>query len=389
MKNYDVHIFGVVGHNFGDEAIAVGASQEIRQIVPTSTVAVTSSARRDLQDRYGIKELKNHRRSVRGVVELINSVRKAGVILIGGGTLIQDKLGLSLLRGNLAYSLQIALLAKFFGKPVGTLAIGVDELETQRGRVFARWFLQLMGFVLVRDELSLQLAKRYSSRNGREGATASQWLVGADPAFLIEDESAALPGRIKFTSYLVLSLVHEDIDWVPFLDQLQLSVSLLIQDGVIDGVVLLAMDDRPTEELSVFQAWRLKFPHLLSVTQVHVPTDVYDAAKVIREAKLMVAARLHAMILGLGSVPFLALSRTTKTESFLAYTHATGIDARASLDYSRLAAILRGILEDADQLSRQKSIVEDLKSRARAGIQQLFEGLVKPTTGQNGGEKTP
>jgi len=233
-----------------------------------------------------------------------------------------------------------------------------------------------MDMVLVRDEQSLGLAKLYAGGASGIDQTETSWFIGADPAFLIRTDDAMGASGISFTNYFVLSLVNEGIRWEPFMDQLAESISRLLEARTIDGVVLLAMDDRPSEELSIFEAWRSKHPHLQPVTKVHVPRDVYDAAQVIRQGTLMAAARLHAMILGLGSIPFLAISRTTKTENFLDYTHAVGIEAGASVNSSQLTAMLTSILEDSEALAAQKRILQELKLSARAGIERLLDRSV-------------
>lgn len=377
MTALKVNLYGVVGHNFGDEAIAVAARQEIVAHVPHAHVSVASSARRGLFELYQIDELRNHRKSLSGIRALIRGIRDSDFVLIGGGTLIQDKLGLTLLRGNLAYALQVTLLAKLFGKPVGTLAIGVDELRSHLGPILARWFIRLTDVLLVRDEQSLSLVRRLFEDSQ---VADSSWLVGADPAFLIEvDES--LPLRdVHFKDYLLLSLVNEGIDWKPFLSVFANSVQRLLESGVIDGVVLLAMDDRPSEELSIFERFRQEYPQFRSVSQVVVPRDVYDAARVIRGAKIMTAARLHAMILGLGKVPFLGISRTTKTDNFLEYARAIGIDVGSAVNSEELTAMLFHLVEDREALEAQTRTLQALKGKARLGIGQLVKQLMELST---------
>lgn len=373
MTKLRVHIYGVVGHNFGDEAIAVAAHREILALAPEAHVSVASSTDRGLSDLYQIEELRNDRKSLTGIWGLIRSVREADVVLIGGGTLVQDKLGLTLLRGNLAYALQMALLAKIMGKPVGTLAIGVDALETRLGPVLARWLVLLTDVLLVRDEQSL-VSLRNLLNADRE--VRANWLVGADPAFLIEVDDGPHDSAFPFRNYMVLSLVNEGIEWEPFLDALSGSAQRLLDAGAIDGIVMLAMDDRPTEELAIFERWLQKHPAIRSVAKVHVPEDIFDATAIIRRAKLMVAARLHAMILGLGAVPFLGISRTTKTDNFLEYTKAFGVNAGSPVSSGELYTVLTHLLGDTETLEAQAQTLQGLKSKAHQGIRQLMRLLI-------------
>lgn len=381
MMGLKVHIYGVVGHNFGDEAIAVAAHREILDFSPDAHVSVASSTDRDLYGRYEISEIRNDRKSLSGIWNLIRSVHEADIVLIGGGTIIQDKLGLTLLQGNLAYALQMTLLAKILRKPVGTLAIGVDALESRLGPVLARWLVRLTDVLLVRDEQSMDSVQKLLNTDRKVKAN---WLVGADPAFLVEVKDGPLSPAMPFRNYMVLSLVNEGIEWEPFLDTLAGSVQRLLGTGAIDGIVMLAMDDRPTEELAVFERWLQKHPDLRSVAKVHVPEDIYNATAIIRRAKLMVAARLHAMILGLGAVPFLGISRTTKTDSFLEYTKAFGINAGSAVSPGELDTVLTRLLEDTETLEAQAETLQALKSEAHQGIRQLMRLLIsRSSTGRD------
>lgn len=379
MTKLNVKLFGVVGHNFGDEAIAVAASSEITRLLPNAVVSVATTTPRDLEGLYGIREFRNHRRSARGLLELIHEVRSADVILIGGGTLLQDKLGLGWLRGNLAYALQVALLARIFKKKVGALSVGVDQLSSQLGQRMARQFLRLLDVLLVRDEQSLDLAYLYAGRRRGTLASGVLWLAGADPAFLLGDRGAYSRDPMP-SNYLLISLVNEGIHWESFLGELATSVFQLLASGKIDGVVLLAMDNRPSEERSLFEAWLKKHPGLRAHSMVYVPIDVYDAARVIQRARIMVAARLHAMILGLGSVPFLAISRTTKTENFLEQTDAIGIEAGAPISSARLSELIDVLLGNSDVLDAQNVVATTQRARARTGIERMLSHLVSESS---------
>lgn len=379
MTRLNVKLFGVVGHNFGDEAIAVAATSEITRALPNAVVSVATTTHRDLLGLYGIREFRNHRRSADGFLELIHEIRTADVILIGGGTLLQDKLGLGWLRGNLAYALQVALLARFFKKKVGALAIGVDQLTSQLGQDMARQFLRLLDGLLVRDEQSLDLAHLYAGRRPGSLVSGTLWLAGADPAFLLDERGAYSP-KWKFSNYLLVSLVNEGIHWDSFLDALATSVFQHLASGKIDAIVLLAMDNRPSEERSLFEAWLQKYPGLRDHSTTYVPNDVYDAARVIQHARIMVAARLHAMILGLGRVPFLAISRTTKTENFLEQTSAISIEVGAPISSALLNDMLDSLLGDSAVLDAQSIVATTQRARARTGIERLLSHLVSDSS---------
>lgn len=367
-----IHVYGVAGYNLGDDAIAFVGEREIRRIVPGARVRIASHAPGALKERYGLDEIPVDRRSLRGIAGLVDSLRRADVVIIGGGTLVQDKLGLTRLRGVLAYVQQIAFLAKAFDKPLGTLAIGVDELRTTLGERYARQVLRTLDTLVVRDDRSLELAATYGGDRKREGHRA------ADPAFLLDEYVPESPNPSPFGRYAVLSLVNEDLDQAWLLAALAEILPGFLEDNDLDGLILLAMDVRPEDETSVFRTWLARHPDLAPLCHLLVPADALEAFRVVTAARFVLALRLHAMIFALGHVPLMGVSRTTKTDTFLRDAGVEGLPVDEPIPAAALATRMTRVLHDHEAVARQAKRRAAYRDDARRGIETLVLSLVRP-----------
>lgn len=367
-----VHLYGSAGHNLGDDAIAVAASHVIAGVAPAARLSVASVAGAGFGERYGLDTISVDRSNPLGMLRLIASLRRADVVLLGGGTLIQDKLGLSRLRGMLAYVDQLSAIARALGKPLGTVPIGVDELGTHLGRRYAARALARLDLLVVRDQRSLELAKEYA------GAQAPPALVAADPAYLLPDREASSEDVASAESrrpYAVLSLVNEDLEFESALDRLAGAARKLLAGGAVARLVLAAMDRRASEERAIFARLLERHPDLHAVTDVEVPHDAFEASRLIGQAAVVVAMRLHAMIFALGRVPLFGISRTTKTSTFLtdAQVRHAAFDSLPGPD--ELHSQIEQVMRDERALARQARFRALQEGSAREGLELVVECL--------------
>lgn len=296
-------IIGLVGYNLGDEAIAVAVNTFLSK---ENTVSITTVSPGALA-KYGIKEIYLNRRSLDSVLNLIRNIKNSDIVLIGGGSLVQDKLGVGLYSGVLAFFLQTVILAKLLGKTVITLPIGIDELDTRLGKLFAKCALIMIDELYVRDEQSKKLALRYVNKILAVN-------VSADPAILLASQHQILMPAPELNATkqkrVVISLVKENLETPGLVESTSLVCKALIATGC--QVLLLAMDSRPDDEIELYQKILEKVPGV----EIFLPKNIYDVIDCLSHSDALVAMRLHAMILGINLLPIIGISRTTKTNSF-------------------------------------------------------------------------
>lgn len=368
MSSAAVHVYGMAGWNLGDDAIAVALNRGLRVRLPGAVVRTASIAPGKVHERYGLPEIPVDRRSIGGLLSWAASIRRADVVVIGGGTVVQDALGIGLVRGNLAYASQLVALARAFGKPVLTAGLGVDELRTSRGARYARFVLRRTDHAWMRDARSAELAREYAD------AEISGLTVGADPAILLRAllprERPATPHAAR-APYLLVSLVREGAladPWVPVLADALRSV---LHREVVPRVVLLAMDVRTTEERVLYAQLQNRLQAYRERVELVTPADAFEALAWIEGASVMLAMRLHAMILGLGATPMIGVSRTTKTDTFLHESGIPTLHIHAPPSPPVLVDALRSARDDQGAVAAQRTHRDRMERSANTALDGL------------------
>ena len=359
MRKLRIGILGAVGSNLGDEAVAVASVGLLRRAGLDAEFSITTAVPGAITRSYpDLEEFLLRRSSPWGWVRLVRWIYSLDVLLVGGGSLIQDKLGISRLRGMIPFLSQVLAIAKFARKPILTLPVGVDRLETELGRTMAGPVLRKFDYLQVRDPGSAKNAKEY-------GGGAVDPVLVCDPAFSLEETSdvfAAGPttGMSLASPYIAISLVRENLP----LERLLAAIQALIQEVLSEGyqVLLVPMDKRQNDELSLFQELQRGLPEQQHsrCTILTPDTPLQDVIRVLRGARFLVAMRLHAAILALGYTPVFMISRTTKTEQLIEGfgLASTGVEATDCVE--KLAAWSKTQLHSApgpfDELSRQRAL---------------------------------
>lgn len=355
-------VIGTTGFNLGDDAIAVTVARRLADIIDGSeiTVACLNPGR---LSRYGIKELFIDRSSISGWARIVKAIRHADVVLLGGGTIIQDALGCGIYRGMIPYIWQVSLVAKAFRRRLATVPIGVDELKGRRAIRLTKQIMRWASPILLRDERSLDLSQRLCMYQ------SDKFVLSSDPAFDIQvfehQYSASEP-------YIVISYVKETRDVSHVRAELMEIISRIRAKWPNQKVVLLPMDTRESEELNVF---RMVCEDIGDRRVVVASTSDYrDAVNIIRGATLVVAMRLHAMIMALGHVPLVGISRTTKTETLMKDASILGMDIQ-NMDPEKLIILMQLALEGQDRITYQKIVATRYTERFGQTMIQLAQSL--------------
>lgn len=324
-----IKIFGLIGENLGDEILGISAYNEICKTFPNTKIGelIANRAARN----NGVQSFFIDRKSIKGIYQLIKAIEESDVVVVGGGSLIQDKLGISIFRGTLPFLFQIVLIAKLLGKKVISLPLGVDQLNTKMGKFFALCSLKAIDYVCVRDELSQKNACEYGN------LTYDKVRVMPDPAFLFDTTVS------KCThNYIVISLVKENYDTSYFIPALTEFIEHMLSKGF--KIKLLSMDERITEEHELNR----KIFDLMQNTSVEIVPlgqSIDSICHLIRSAKLVVAMRLHAAIIAYGYANILMISRTTKTDAFRLQYDVKGLNMTKPIQGSSLITLSEEIGE--------------------------------------------
>jgi len=276
-------------HNLGDDALLAAL---LRQLPSSLTPLVTAYDRVEVEERHGVATVQ--RRSPKAVLAALG---RSDALVFGGGSLLQDATSFQ----SLLYYGALIAAARLQGKPVVLWAQGLGPLRRRRSRLLVRSLLPLLTAVSWRDADSAALGQRLGlvADHGVDAVWSlprEQWLGRGGPLVVAWRPTDQLQGD-RWQPYLkALETLAQTLDrevlWVPFhLDQDRNLLADLIAAGSLpEG---LAQRSRQVDALTPREAMAL-----------------------FRSAGLVIAMRLHALILAaLSGAPVAALSYDPKVQA--------------------------------------------------------------------------
>jgi polysaccharide pyruvyl transferase WcaK-like protein len=359
----NVSVFGSMGHNLGDEAIAIASVDYLSKRLPDVTFSVSSLVPETLAKKYDYDVFVGGRRNLR---ETTRRIYNSQAVLIGGGTLVQDGLSRHPFQGPLLHSLLISEIASVRNVPVITLCLGVDQLKYNVSRYFARRLINKVNLLTLRDEASLLQIKALT---GRELGSAY-----ADPAFLLEETEPTSDVLARLAEpYICVSVLSENLETAHYFQPLLETLRHSLERGF--NIIFVPMDDRPSEDVCLMQSLASELPK--ERTWI-LPTTLRasDMAYVLRRATLLIGMRLHAMILAATRpVPIVGLTRSLKTTTFLKrYSAAPALAVDKPIKPRELIETLEQSLHHKctpEFLQSRRAFAEEDKGRARAGLEAI------------------
>ena len=367
-----IGLFGVPGHNRGDDAISLTVQDWLARHFPDArlTVATLATVTSSTKPRApnDIVHFTIDRRSPFGLWRLVRAIAAQDVVLIGGGSLVQDKHGGGRWRGVLGYAWTVTAIARLLRKPMLGVCLGIDALESEGGRRAAREMLRRLAWIAVRDEASAANLRALLGAN-------TDAVILPDPAFGfapgVRAPADASPGaaasdRAATGGYFALAPAFEGHDEAHIATTFAGLVRALAEHYPGARFSLIAMDARADED-----GGRLhRITDLLAGTGCIVdcvrPADATTAAGILRGSRGVIAMRLHALILAYGHVPVFCLSRTTKTEALMARYAIAGCDISAPTAQviPQAMSAMESAPGHAEQVARHASTLREIGEAA-------------------------
>jgi polysaccharide pyruvyl transferase CsaB len=288
LKNCRTLVCGYYGeHNLGDDALL---EVLLGSLPPEVMPLVTAHDQPWVQHRFGVATC--NRRRLR---EVMGALRSCNALVLGGGSLLQDATSFK----SLVYYCLLMLAARLQGKPVLLWGQGLGPLRRPISRVLVRGALPLASAISWRDEASGQLAKRLGNQHH---------VVGSDPVWAYPQRPwMGAKGPIVLCWRPLKAL--EPHGWRPYLEALALLVERSERELV--WLPFHQMQDR-----GLLQHLQQVCPVpqlLLDRSREVVVTDPGEAMTLFSSAGLVVAMRLHGLILAaLAGSPVAAMSYDPK-----------------------------------------------------------------------------
>jgi polysaccharide pyruvyl transferase WcaK-like protein len=309
--------------NLGDEALTACLALGISRACPNARVT------RMVRVRGHNVELQQNERPLH-LVGLAREIARADVVVLGGGTLLQND------RGLLLWQAILSAFAHVLRKPVVIAAVGAEGLRPLRYRLAARYICRNASAISVRDHNSSDVVQRVS---GREVD------VAADPVLLTHSslKGAWLPPLAtqhlgtKPTIAVNLTRVAPPQLIEALADRLARAISAGSQ------VIGVAMDRRADHDVAALRQLgdALGWPPAYRILPSE--TGWQALCKELSAADVCIGMRLHFMLLAtIVSRPVVAITSLPKTIAFAQEfgiaqiaTDATTIDLRNAIEAAR------------------------------------------------------
>jgi len=309
---------------------------------------------------------------------LVRLILESDLLFFGGGSIIKE-LYESVGRNRYATLLMVLSIVTFSRwlarKPVIISNIGVGPLRSRPGRWIAGLILRQADFVSVRDQASYKTCVALGLKPGKLACvpdavfvhSPSDWGVASQPGGPQADDRLRIALNLNYTienpgnwDYFVKNLA-KSLEWVAARHPLEIH-ALPMQSG------FKAHHD--LEELQAF-AKRLPFARVV----MHDPQNAADVVRVIASSDLVLAERLHALIIAaiLGR-PSLALIYDVKVRELVRTLCMDdyAVDINVRFDPQALTEKLLALDQQREMVSAQLS---ERSAALRQEVVAYFERL--------------
>lgn len=335
-----VVISGYYGfHNSGDEAMLHAMLQALRPAVPGLEVTVLSRDPVYTARQFGVRSVLRE-----DISKVWHSLRRADLLISGGGGLLQDVTGPK----SIIYYLGVVAMARFLGRPVIFYAQGFGPVNTTLGKHMVRVIANRVNTITVRDPDSREELINL-------GVTRPPIIVTADPVLGLERSMVdVVRGREILTSLGLGSAPVAGISVRPWKNAKNyLGVLARAADDLISSgwqVLLVPMHRHVDLDCCREVAARMSAPAFLLEKSV----DYMDILSLTANLDLAIGMRLHFLIFSsLFGVPIVGIPYDPKVNRFLQSVGLPPGLSAEQLDYNELTARLEQVLEQREELGSQ------------------------------------
>ena len=308
-KHDEILVSGYYGFkNSGDDALLMSIIQDLKRYKESPNIVVLSANPKETSRVYRVKSINRL-----NPFSVMKHMKRADMLISGGGTLIQDSTSTK----SLWYYLAVISLAKKKNLKVMLYSNGIGPLNKKKNVARTRKTLNNVDLITLRDEKSYETLKEI-------GVTKPPTLVTADPAL-------SLAGADKRRGIEILKKAG-----VPD-DKSLLGISLrrcaAIKPGFEEAMarvcdyavekygfypVFLPMQE--SKDLAVSQSVARKMKN--SALIVNSSQLVTDMLSVVKCMNMCIGMRLHMLIYSaINAIPLIGLEYDPKIRSFMEYTH--------------------------------------------------------------------
>jgi len=333
--------------NAGDDAVLYGIIFSLHRLNPKIEITVLSNKPETTRELFKIKAYNRW-----NIKEVIAQIKQADLVILGGGTLLQDRTSPK----SPLYYLGITLLAKILKKPVVYYGQGFGPIIHRFNKRLIKSIVNKVDFLTVRDkESGDELKDQYNIKCPIYLAADPALTIGQDEVNVEEGKEILNKYQIDFTKRIAFIAVRnwkneehfkkELAKVADYLHKLEIQVVFLAMQNPHDLAPSLDILQLMEETGSVIEE-ALNFKQILSVLSF---------------GNLMIGMRLHALILAaIVNLPFIALSYDPKIDRFAESLGKKRIGKIEEIEAEQLIEQINEIITNEDE--ERKKLADNLES---------------------------
>lgn len=357
--------------NTGDEAILEAIIMNLREQLENPEITVFSLSPEKTAKEHNVKSVyRGWRHDFR---KKVFALRRADLLISGGGGLLQDTYPTRFLFGPLPYYLLIVFLAKLCGTKVMFFSQGIGPVNSKWGKTLMKVFANMADFVTVRDQYSKDLLIKL-------GVTRPQTVVTSDIVFAYKPrkDTACIDSLpLENRDNLVAVSVRPWFEKVKQFEQMAQILDALIEHRGVTPVFV------PMEGHHDALASEKVLAHMVHKEQCYVLGTDFSSNQYLNfigECKLTIGMRLHALIFStIMGVPHIGFSYDKKVESLLKRNHMWKFSAvLENIDVDEMITNAIGLIDHREEYSGiVLESAAELKQEALRNVELLQEKFVR------------
>ncbi|OFX17567.1 MAG: polysaccharide pyruvyl transferase CsaB [Armatimonadetes bacterium RBG_16_58_9] len=319
--------------NAGDEAVLSGIIATLQEAgVDASVCVLSGNPKRTRAEHPGVDSVHRYK-----ITRLVREIRKADLVISGGGSLLQDVTSLRSLR----YYLFVLRLAQVLRRKTMIYAQGIGPLETHSARQSLSFVLNRVNGITVRDENSRCVLESI-------GVTRTPVEMSADPSFLVDADLEAADRILAGHGVAGNRIIGVSIrPWPKTKGSLEAAGEGIRRacDELGAEPVMILM--QPDQDAAVCEA-------LGAGTVPRIADNPRALKGIAARCSLVVGMRLHSLMFAASAcVPFVSIVYDPKVESFAQATGQKFTVDMKSLSAEGVKSAVLGAWNERDVLKRE------------------------------------
>ncbi|MCD7776177.1 MAG: polysaccharide pyruvyl transferase CsaB [Firmicutes bacterium] len=336
MRRREIIVSGYFGfRNSGDDALLSCLINDLRSHIDSPSITVLSASPKQTTKEYGVRSLGRLRYG-----KINRAMRHGGMLISGGGTLIQDVTS----SRSLYYYLCVIKAAKKHGLPVMMYANGIGPIRHKYNVPQVKKTIDKVDLITLRDPDSRKTLESL-------GITSPYVKVTSDPVIGMQvgegsrgEEILSSVGVPRGARVLGGSL-RKTRDRDPNFEDKIASVCDKIHEEFGLYTVFIPMQTKRDVKITESVCRKMKSP--AAVVPDNLGFD--DVLSVVSRCTMCIGMRLHLLIYSiLCCVPAVGLSYDPKIDSFMSYMGFGRALPVSELDTNALLSASREILSDIE-----------------------------------------